>query len=187
MSDDDVPPRLTCLLLQFFLQGGLDDSGSVTVRGNTGLAAGHISKIQAQLTHQPGGSFVQLEHDYQGLDHAANLKCLNPSPTDGSGIYIGNYIQSLTRNFAVGLETMYQRQSADQQEAMMGYMAKYMSTSGDTIATAQLQGQGLLSATYWQRLSDKVEAAADLQIITAAGRREASSTLGAKYDFRMAT
>lgn len=172
---------------QYFLQGGVDDGFNVTMRGNTSWAPGHVSKAQGQLTLQPGGSFVQLEHDYQGIDHAANFKCLNPSPTDGSGIYIGNYIQSLTRNFALGLETIYQRQSADQQEAGMGYLAKYTSNSGDSIATAQYQGQGILSATYWQRLSDKVEAAADLQIITAAGRREASSTLGAKYDFRMAT
>ncbi|KAG8916182.1 translocase of outer mitochondrial membrane, partial [Tulasnella sp. 417] len=42
-------------------------------------------------------------------------------------------------------------------------------------------------ATYWQKLSDKVEVAADLQLIAAPQRREAITTLGAKYDFRMAT
>jgi mitochondrial import receptor subunit TOM40 len=172
---------------RFFLQAGVDDSKSVTMRANTGWAPGQVSKIQANLTQQPSGNFIQLEHDYHGLDHAANVKALNPSPIDGSGIYIANYIQSLTRNFAVGLETVYQRQSADAQEAMMGYMAKWTSDDRTAIGTIQAQGQGVVNATYWQRLSDKVDVAGDLQIILAGGRREASTTLGARYDFRMST
>lgn len=172
---------------RFFLQAGLDDSRSVTMRANTGWAPGQTSKIQAQLTGQEQGNFVQIEHDYHGSDHAANLKALNPSPTDGSGIYIANYLQSLTRNFALGIETMYQRQGADVQDAMMGYMAKYTSNERDVIATAQYQGQGVLNATYWQKLSDKVDAAADLQLITAGGQRQALTTVGTKYDFRMST
>lgn len=169
------------------MQAGLDDSMSVTMRANTRLAPGHISKVQAQLAPVEGGSFVQLEQDYQGLDNAANVKALNPSPTDGAGIYVANYIQSLTRNFALGVETIYQRQSAEAQESMMGYLAKWTSDSRDAIATAQWQAQGMLGCTYWQRLSDRVEAAADLQVITAAGKREAQATVGAKYDFRMST
>jgi mitochondrial import receptor subunit TOM40 len=51
----------------------------------------------------------------------------------------------------------------------------------------QLQGQGVAQLTYWQKLADNVSTAADLQVITAGGRRDAQATLGAKWDFRMAT
>jgi mitochondrial import receptor subunit TOM40 len=56
-----------------------------------------------------------------------------------------------------------------------------------------LQPSGNVQATYFQKLSDKVDVALDLQTIIqpasmmGPARREAVATLGAKYDFRMAT
>ncbi|KAL4254099.1 Tom40 family protein [Abortiporus biennis] len=67
------------------------------------------------------------------------------------------------------------------------YLAKYTSTDKSWIATAQVQSSGILQATYWQKLSDKVDVAADLQMIAAPARRDAVATLGAKYDLRMST
>lgn len=66
-------------------------------------------------------------------------------------------------------------------------IGKFTSDDKKWIATAQVQSQGVLQATYWQRLSDKVEAAAELQLINANGKRDGIATLGAKYDLRMAT
>ena len=43
---------------------------------------------------------IQLEQDYQGSDYSLNIKALNPSPTDLTGIYIGTYLQSITKNLA---------------------------------------------------------------------------------------
>jgi mitochondrial import receptor subunit TOM40 len=54
-------------------------------------------------------------------------------------------------------------------------------------ATLQAQAAGVLSATYHHRLSDKVDVGADLNVVLNGGRREATATVGAKYDFRMAT
>ncbi|CAO1625521.1 unnamed protein product [Parajaminaea phylloscopi] len=170
-----------------FLQGSVDDSGSVMVRANRGWMPGHTSKLQAQLAAAGGQSFVQLEHDFQGLDHSIDIKAINPQPTDGTGIYTFNFLQSLTRNFALGLETVWMRQSVDMSEATTGYIAKWTSDARDSIATLQLQGSGVAQATYWQRLAEKVDAAVDLQCITAGGRREAQATIGAKWDFRMST
>ncbi|KIJ69374.1 hypothetical protein HYDPIDRAFT_81090, partial [Hydnomerulius pinastri MD-312] len=112
---------------------------------------------------------------------------VNPSPTDLSGIYIGSYFQSVTKNLALGFETLYQRQSPEMSELATSYVAKYTSSQKDWIATAQLQPSGILQTTYWQKLSEKVEVAADLQVIAAPQRRDAIATLGAKYDLRMAT
>lgn len=170
-----------------FLQGSVDDGGSVMVRANRGWMPGHTSKVQAQLAAGGGQSFVQLEHDFQGLDHSIDVKAINPQPTDGTGIYTFNFLQSLTRNFALGLETVWMRQSVDMNEATTGYIAKWTSDARDAIATLQLQGSGVAQATYWQRLAERVEAAVDLQCITAGGRREAQATVGAKWDFRMST
>lgn len=130
---------------------------------------------------------VQLEHDYQGQDFSVNAKAVNPWPADLTGIYIGSYLQSVTQNLALGVETLFQHPSPDVSELSTSYLAKYTSKNRDWIATAQLQQAGILQATYWQKLSEKVEVAAELQLIAAPARRDAIATLGAKYDLRLAT
>ncbi|KAI6036563.1 hypothetical protein PISMIDRAFT_670178 [Pisolithus microcarpus 441] len=170
-----------------FLQGSVDHEGNVNARCNRGWSEHFISKMQAQLSHQPGHSMLQLEQDYQGQDYALNFKAVNPSPSDLSGIYIGSYFQSVTKSLALGFESLYQRQSPELTEFATSYLAKYTGTKKDWIATAQVQPSGILQTTYWQKLSDKVEVAADLQVIAAPSRRDAIATLGAKYDLRMST
>ncbi|KAJ7172463.1 eukaryotic porin-domain-containing protein [Mycena filopes] len=130
---------------------------------------------------------IQLEHDYQGQDFSINAKTMNPSPTDGTGIYVGSYLQSITKNIALGIESIYQRQTPDVSDFSSAYLAKITGTDKNWIATAQTQGLGVLQATYWHKLSEKVEAAADLQLIALPQRREAIATIGAKYDLRLAT
>lgn len=130
---------------------------------------------------------IQVEHDYQGRDYSLNMKGVNPWPTDLTGIYIGSYLQSFTKNLALGIETLYQRPTPDMSEISTSYLAKLTSTDKSWIATAQVQPAGIVQATYWQKLSEKVEVAADLQLIAAPTRRDAIATLGAKYDLRMAT
>lgn len=130
---------------------------------------------------------VQLEHDYQGADYSFNVKAMNPSPLDLTGIYIGSYLQSVTKNVALGIEMLHQRPTPDMSESVASYLAKYTSSDNSWIATAQVQPAGIMQATYWQKLSEKVEVAADLQLIAAPTRRDAIATLGAKYDLRMST
>lgn len=170
-----------------FYQAGLDDAGNVTMRLNRRWLPGQISKIQAQLAPAGGQTFVQLEHDLQGTDYSANIKALNPSPTNATGIYVANYLQTLTPTFAIGAEAVYQRPSPEIEEASIGYMAKLVSPTRDWIATAQWQPQGVGQFTYWQQLSEQMDVAADLQMITMQQRRDAQASLSARYSFRMAT
>lgn len=170
-----------------FLQGGVDHDGNVNARFNHGWTPGSVTKVQAQFSQQAGHNMVQVEHDYQGIDYSINAKAINPSPTDYTGIYMGSYLQSLTKNFALGVETLYQRPSPDTSELNSSYLAKYTGTEKNWIATAQLQPSGVFQASYWQKLSEKVEVAADLQVIATPQRRDAIATLGAKYDLRLAT
>ncbi|KDR81622.1 hypothetical protein GALMADRAFT_239683 [Galerina marginata CBS 339.88] len=170
-----------------FLQGSVDHEGSISARFNNGWSANNVFKAQAQLSHQPDQNMIQLEHDYHGQDFSANLKAVNPSPINLTGIYIASYLQSVSKNLAFGVEGLYQRPTPQTSELALSYLAKLTSTDKNWIATAQIQPSGILQATYWQRLSEKVEVAADLQVLSAPTRRDAIATLGAKYDFRAAT
>ncbi|KAI3618451.1 hypothetical protein CBS9595_002814 [Malassezia furfur] len=170
-----------------FYQAGLDDTGNVTMRLNTRWTPGQISKIQAQLAPAGGQSFVQLEHDVMGSDFSANIKALNPSPANATGIYVANYLQTLTPTFALGAEAVYQRPSPEIEEASIGYMAKWIGKQNDWIATAQWQPQGVGQFTYWQKLSEQVDVAGDLQMIAMPQRRDAQASLAARYSFRTAS
>jgi mitochondrial import receptor subunit TOM40 len=170
------------------MQGGVGDDGGLNARLNSQWSASNLTKVQAQLSSNPTTqNMVILEHDYSGKDYTMNVKAMNPSPTSGTGIFIGNYLQSVTKNLALGVETLYQRPTPELAEVSHSYLAKYTGSDKDWIATAQVQPAGILQATYWQKLSDKVDVAADLQLISAPSRREAIATLGAKYDLRMST
>ena len=134
---------------------------------------------------------IQLEHDRTGRDYSLNFKAYNPGVVDGTGVFMASYLQSLTKRLAIGTEVIWQRPSPDMEEANMSYSAKYVGGQDrDWVATAQLMGgQGVLQGTYWQRLSDKVEAGAEITVAPhpSPKERKASATLAAKYDFRLAT
>ncbi|KAI0006040.1 eukaryotic porin-domain-containing protein [Russula compacta] len=179
--------RLPQLTHSVILQGNVDHEGNVSGRFQQSWSASNTSKVQAQLGMQPGHTMIQLEHDYSGQDYSLNAKVINPSPLDGSGIYVGSYLQSVSKNLAMGIETLYQRAALDQAEMSSSYLAKLAGSDGKWIATAQFQPIGVLQATYWHKLSEKVEAAADLQVIAAPMRRDAIATVGTKYDLRMST
>ena len=125
---------------------------------------------------------------------------MNPSILEGglTGVYITSYLQSVTPSLAVGLEMMWQREAVNTgPNTAVSYVAKYK--GNDWIASAQLQAQGAISTSYWRRLTEKVEVGADLNLQFQPGmggrgglmgsglRKEGTTTLGAKYDFRQST
>lgn len=112
-----------------------------------------------------------------------------------TGIFIGSYLQSVTPKLSVGLEAVWQRAGLSQgPETAVSYCARYK--SDDWAAALQLQAQGALNASYWRRLSDKVQAGVDMTVSLVPGagglmggglQKEGITTFGAKYDFRMST
>ena len=141
---------------------------------------------------------LQLDGDYAGKDFSASLKGINPSFLDGglSGVLIGSYLQSVTPSLALGVEAAWQRIAMSQgPETILSYHAKYR--GHDWIGTAQLTGQGALSTSYWRRLTEKIEAGVDLNLqfspnvggalMGVPPKKDGTSTLGAKYDFRAST
>ncbi|ORY28282.1 eukaryotic porin/Tom40 [Naematelia encephala] len=199
-----------------FLQGGVDGEGVVTMRANQTWSPSNITKVQGQLYNKPGQSMLQIEHDYLGPHHSFSLKTMNPGVLDGTGIHFVSALQSLSPRLSVGFETIVQRPQPGILETSTSYLAKLTSLptlassaaaaltplgqppvaqpfNPSWIATAQLQPSGNIQTTYFQKLSDKVDVALDLQTVIqpasmmGPAKREAITTLGAKYDFRMAT
>ncbi|KAG0224851.1 eukaryotic porin/Tom40 [Mortierella sp. GBAus27b] len=170
---------------QSFLSGNLDTDGNVQARSNYAWSAHNVSKAQAQFSNTPGHSMLQVEQDYNGKDFNVNVKAVNPSPIDATGIYIGSYLQSVTQNLALGAEAVYQRPTPGQEETVWSYVAKY--TGPDYIATAQYQGFGALQASYYLRYSDKVDFGTEIQVVSAGGRRDAVATVAGKFEFRRST
>ncbi|KIJ44083.1 hypothetical protein M422DRAFT_228706 [Sphaerobolus stellatus SS14] len=167
-----------------FMQGGIDHAGNLNMRYNQSWNDSNVAKISAQLSPRAGQNMINFEHDYQGLDYSLNFKAMNPGPTDLSGIFVGSYLQSVTKNLALGVETVSQRQGP-MSEQTTSYVFKYTGNNKNWIATAQLHG-GAVQATYWQKFGEKVDMAADLQVLAAQGRRDALATIGARWELRMA-
>ncbi|KIY43543.1 mitochondrial import receptor subunit tom40 [Fistulina hepatica ATCC 64428] len=190
LGSQAVPPSYSFMSVystdKVFMQGGLDHEGSFNMRLHNAWTPALISKVQAQFSANAGNGII-FEQDYQGRDYSVNLKAINPWPLDLTGVYVGSYFQSLNKNIALGLETVCQRLTPMNTDFTTSYLARYTSTDKNWIATALTQ-VGILQATYWQRLSEKVEVAAELTLQSFPGRpREASAQVGAKYEMRMAT
>jgi mitochondrial import receptor subunit TOM40 len=156
---------------------------------------------------------IQIEHDHLGPHYSLSLKTMNPGLLDGTGIHFVSLLHSISPRLSLGFESIIQHPQPSILETSTSYLAKLTSLPNPLealtptamgqpsslpftpswTATAQLQPSGNVQATYFQKLSDKVDVALDLQTIIqpasmmGPARREAVATLGAKYDFRMAT
>jgi mitochondrial import receptor subunit TOM40 len=138
-----------------------------------------------------------LEQDYTGADFTASVKGMNPNILEGglTGIFIGDYLQSITPNLSLGLNAMWQRAAMNQgPETLVSYAARYKTK--EWVASARLVAAGGLQCSYWRRLAERVEAGVDVNLQFAPGlgpammggmKKEGTTTLGVRYDFRMAS
>lgn len=189
--------HLTVLKTQVFLQGNIDNEGQLSARFNWRWSDSFVTKSQVQIAPGTGQDMAQFEHEYNGRDFVASLKMLQPSFLESglTGIFIGSYMQSVTPKLALGMEGIWQRAGLSQgPETAVSYCARYKTE--DWIATAQLQAQGAFNATFWRRLTDRVQAGVDMTLSVAPSanpmmggglQKDGITTLGAKYDFRMST
>jgi hypothetical protein len=113
---------------------------------------------------------IHLEHDYQGSDYSVNSKALNPSPTDFGGMYFASYLQSVTKNLAVGFESLHQRASG-MTDTSTSYLAKYTGSdkgldcncpaptigcaSSDLLAETGREGGGCCGFTSCERSTEE--------------------------------
>lgn len=184
-----------------FLQGQIDNEGSLQARFNYRIGSTKRSTIKTQFQTSPSGSTgqdtAQVEHEYLGNDFTASIKALNPSYLDGglTGIFIGQYLQAVTPKLSVGLEAVWQRAGLSQgPDTAVSCVARYKGS--DWAAACQLQpAQGSMNTSFWKKLSEKVQAGADMSLALVPGagglmggfQKEGVTTVGVKYDFRMST
>lgn len=139
---------------------------------------------------------LQSELDYLGSDYSVNLKAINPDPQDGSGIYTGSWLQSIGKGLAVGSEVIVQKGPGEPVETGFNLVGRWQAPA-DTAAegavpkpqsmlTVTLQQLVACQATYYHRVSDRVELAAELQALLVGPRKDAVTTVGAKFDYRQA-
>ncbi len=178
---------------QVFMQAAYSSDKSLTAWGNLRWTPQFVTKTQTSIDPRQSQAMVQFDNEYTGDDFSASLKTISPSILEGgfTGIVIGSYLQSLTPKLALGLEGVWQRAGLNTKpETAVSYCARYKGT--DWIASAQYLAQGSLGASYWRRLTDKVEAGVDCQLQFAPGvggglfggmRREGTTTVGVKYNF----
>ena len=190
---EDLIPRQT------FCQASIDNDFSLQGRFNWRWNSALVTKTSLQLQRGTDQAMLSIENDYQGSDFAANLKAINPSIIEGglTGIFVGDYLQSITPKLALGVSAMWQRAAMNQgPETLVSYGARYKSQ--DWIASARVLGAGSLQASYWRRIAEKVEAGVDLSLQVApamagpgmmgvGSSKEGVATLGAKYEFRHST
>lgn len=179
------------------LQGNIDNDLSLSGRFHYGWSKNSTTKASLQIANgQP--AMLQLEHDFLGPDYSINFKSLNSSFLEGAftGVAVGNFLQALTPKLAVGLETVYSAQSiAHPPDAAVSFVGRYV--SNDWIASAQLQAQGSVIASFYRKVTDKVEAGVETSIGLASPQSQAmmdgpgsgptvegNTTIGAKYEFR---
>ena len=95
---------------QIFCQGSIDNDFALSGRFNYRWASGLITKSSAQIA--PGSqSMFSIEQDYTGADFTAAAKAMNPSILEGglTGIFVADYLQSITPRLALGLNAVWQR------------------------------------------------------------------------------
>ncbi|KAH3665828.1 hypothetical protein OGAPHI_004016 [Ogataea philodendri] len=180
-----------------FFQGTVDNEFSLTGRINHSWDKHVVSKLTFQLAHgqQP---MCQIEHDYQATDFSLNFKTLNPNFLDESykGVMVGSILQSITPKLSLGLESVYSSlQQGVPGDAALSFVGRY--NAGNWIASAQLQAQGALVASFWRKVANNVEAGVETTVQAGVQPTlnelmqpvyqtvvEANTTVGAKYEFR---
>ncbi|EXJ80366.1 mitochondrial import receptor subunit TOM40 [Capronia coronata CBS 617.96] len=196
MGSQALPPWQLMALYgtsNVFMQAAYSSDKSLTAWGNLRWSPRFVTKTQTSIDPRQAQAMVQFENEYTGEDFSASLKTISPSVLEGglTGIVIGSYLQSVTPRIALGLEGVWQRAALNAKpETAMSYCARYKGT--DWIASAQYLAQGSLGASYYRKLTDKVEAGVDCQLQFAPGmgagmfggiRREGTTTVGVKYNF----
>ena len=88
---------------------------------------------------------VQMDVAYQGRDFTASAMCVNPDFLTGSGVYLLQYLQSFTPNFALGSELLVRRSAAMGQQAILSGAAQLRTDRWHLAATV---GTAAVHASY---------------------------------------
>ena len=144
-----------------------------------------LLRVHHQISpSQPNYDMLQVEGEILGSDWSLTAKTFNPTPAPFGGIFTLGFLQSIGKGLALGAETIYQRISAKDQELGVSLLAK--AWDSNRIFAFTLQQFCLAQASYWHKVSDRVELGTELQA-SLVGKRDGIATVACKLDFRQAT
>lgn len=130
---------------------------------------------------------IQIEGDWVGSGGTSlNFKAINPNPIDAYGIFTGSILQSLSKSLAIGGEFITQKvPDSSSLEHGINLGMKLKVTDASTL-TATLQQFVALQTSYHHRVSEKVELATEMQMLLVGPRKDAVTSVGAKFEYRQA-
>ncbi|XP_013387639.1 mitochondrial import receptor subunit TOM40 homolog 1 [Lingula anatina] len=162
------------------LLGELSPSGDMNANIIHQVTQNLRTKFVAQIQ---GGKWVatQFQNDYKGKDYTASFAAMNPNFLNDSGIYVGQYLQNVTKSLALGAEVFYQRdkQLPGHQIAVLTLAGKYTGTNCQAGCNLT-PGAGGLHLSYHHKLDKQVQMGVELE--TSLRMRESVATFGYQVD-----
>ncbi|EFJ15593.1 hypothetical protein SELMODRAFT_403082 [Selaginella moellendorffii] len=156
---------------RLFLVGRVLTDGRLNARVKADFTENFSMRLNAQLTNEPHFSQGMFQFDYKGKDYQTQFQFGNRA------FYGANYIQSITPSLALGGEVFW---VGHQRKSGLGLAARY--SNDKVIATGQVATTGMVSLTYVQRVSQKVNLATDF--LYNALTKEAITSIGYDYILR---
>lgn len=122
---------------------------------------------------------AQLTTDYRGKDFTASLTVANPDLINESGVAVAHYLQSVTRNLALGGELAYQygRQVPGGEIAVLAAAGRYTNGLAIWSGTVGLSG---IHLCYYRKASEQLQFGVEVE--TNFRVQEAVGTFGYQID-----
>ncbi|KAK7593028.1 hypothetical protein V9T40_007780 [Parthenolecanium corni] len=160
------------------LLGDIDPNGNLNA--NVLLQAAENCRFKFQAQSQNGKfQLSQYSLDYKGSDYTATLMCANPNILNGTGVFVAHYLQSVTKNLALGAELIYQRMGAQHggPTAFTSLAARYNGSDYSCSGTIGLPG---IHFCYYQKASEQLQLGVEFE--TSLRLMEAQASIGYQVD-----
>ncbi|XP_047097396.1 mitochondrial import receptor subunit TOM40 homolog 1-like [Schistocerca piceifrons] len=137
------------------LLGDIDPEGNLNANIIHQFGTRTRTKFAAQIQSKVFTG-VQLTTDYKGDDYTASLTFGNLDIINESGLIIGHYLQSVTKNVALGAELGYQygAKVPGGQIAIVSAVGRY--TGNDFTVSGVVGGAGV-HVCYYEKVSDQLQ------------------------------
>ncbi|KAK2705521.1 mitochondrial import receptor subunit TOM40 homolog 1-like isoform X1 [Artemia franciscana] len=159
------------------LLGEIDPDGDLSaniIHGWNNIKMRLVSQVQQN-------KFVatQFSTEYKSNDYSTAITVANPDVVNGSGIAVGQYLQSLTPNLALGAELMYQKggQVPGGEIAVLSLVGKYSTPTTESCFTIGLNN---IHLSHYKKCSEQLQIGVEME--TRIPAQESVATIGYQVD-----
>ncbi|XP_064651010.1 mitochondrial import receptor subunit TOM40 homolog 1-like [Lineus longissimus] len=162
------------------LIGEVDPSGNL----NANIIHQFSERIRCKFMSQIQNSKMvttQFTSDYKGNDFTASSTLGNIDVLEESGIIVNQYLQNLSKNFAMGAELLYQYgpQVPGREIAVFTLAARYSSKDWQ-FSTNVCPSAGGAHACYYHKVNDNLQLGMEME--GSLRMQECTATIGYQYD-----